>query len=149
MLLDTNMLLRTLQPSSPHHATARAALAAATGLGIPMQVVPQNLVELWAVATRPLAQNGLGMSTADAAVALAEVEEFCDILPDNDRIHPIWESLVIEHRVSGKPTHDARIVAAMKSHGVTDILTFNGADFTRFPGITIVHPTDLVHPNRV
>ncbi len=144
MLLDTNILLRTIQPAHPHHVLATDAAAKLRWLGIVAQVRPQNIVELWAVATRPAAQNGLGLSPERAATEVGKLLYFCKLLPDNPRIHPIWESLVVEHRVSGKPTHDARIVAAMKSHGLTNILTFNGADFTRFPGITVVHPSDLV-----
>ena len=33
------------------------------------------------------------------------------------------ESLVIQHNVSGKPAHDARLVTAMRAHGLTAILT--------------------------
>lgn len=61
-------------------------------------------------------------------------------------IYTVWESLVIQHRVSGKTTHDARLVAAMKVHGVTSILTFNTEDFTRYPGIEVVNPADVAAP---
>lgn len=47
---------------------------------------------------------------------------------------------MIQHQVSGKPTHDARLVAAMQVHGVTAILTFDRAGFSRYPGIQVVHP---------
>ena len=32
----------------------------------------------------------------------------------------------------------------MKSHGLTDILTFNVTNIARFPGITVFHSSDLV-----
>jgi predicted nucleic acid-binding protein len=41
---------------------------------------------------------------------------------------------------TGKSTHDARLVAAMRVHQVTHILTFNIQDFTRYPGINILSP---------
>lgn len=66
------------------------------------------------------------------------------MLAETPDIYSVWESLVIQHRVSGKTTHDARLVAAMKVHGVTAILTFNAADFARYPGIDVVHPADAV-----
>lgn len=53
-----------------------------------------------------------------------------------------WESLVTMHPASGKATHDARIVAAMKEHGETSIFTFNRGDFTRYPDI-VVNPAEL------
>ena len=47
---------------------------------------------------------------------------------------------MIAHRVSGKNTHDARLVATMKLHGINKILTFNIHDFARFEGIEAIHP---------
>jgi hypothetical protein len=47
--------------------------------------------------------------------------------------------------VSGVQVHDARIAAAMRVHGVTHLLTLNTGDFTRYPGITAVHPATLSH----
>jgi predicted nucleic acid-binding protein len=51
--------------------------------------------------------------------------------------------LVIQQRVSGKPAHDARLVAAMQVHGITSILTFDKSDFSRYPGIEVIHPADI------
>jgi hypothetical protein len=43
--------------------------------------------------------------------------------------------------VAGKQVHDANIVATMLAHGVTRLLTFNGADFRRFePRIVVLAP---------
>ena len=52
-----------------------------------------------------------------------------------------WERIVTTHRVSGKNTHDARLVATMRLHGIEKILTFNVPDFERFPGIIVLNPT--------
>jgi predicted nucleic acid-binding protein len=41
-------------------------------------------------------------------------------------------------RVSGVQVHDARLVAAMKTHGVTHILTFNVVDFQRYADEEII-----------
>jgi predicted nucleic acid-binding protein len=65
-----------------------------------------------------------------------------DLLPDTPAIYPVWESLVIQYRVSGKPAHDARLVAAMRVHGLAAILTFDRAGFSRYAGIEVVHPAD-------
>src|ERR1022692_2065964 len=53
------------------------------------------------------------------------------LLPDTPAIYPVWENLVIQYRVSGKPAHDARLVAAMQVHGLTAILTFDKTGFCR------------------
>jgi hypothetical protein len=38
---------------------------------------------------------------------------------------------------------DARLVAAMRSHSITKLLSFNGADFSRFTGVSILDPSAL------
>lgn len=48
--------------------------------------------------------------------------------------------LVAAYDVKGNSAHDARIVASMKVHNVSHVLTFNGPDFTRFPAITVLSP---------
>jgi predicted nucleic acid-binding protein len=99
-------------------------------------------MELWVVATRPPSQNGLGLSTTEAAAELMRLKSMFPLLPDTPAIYPVWESLVIQYRVSGKPAHDARLVAAMHVHGLTAILTFDKTGFSRYAGIEVVCPAD-------
>jgi predicted nucleic acid-binding protein len=108
-----------------------------------VHIVPQNLIELWVVATRPVEQNGLGMSPPAAHAELARLKSMFLLLPETPAIYPVWESLVAQHQVSGKPAHDARLVAAMQVHGLTAILTFDRSGFSRFPGIEVLHPADV------
>jgi predicted nucleic acid-binding protein len=53
-----------------------------------------------------------------------------------------WRRIVVAYQVSGKSSHDARLVAAMNVHGITQVLTFNVKDFARYPGIQAIHPRD-------
>jgi predicted nucleic acid-binding protein len=64
------------------------------------------------------------------------------LLPDTPATYPVWESLVIRYQVSGKPAHDARLVAAMQVHGLTSVITFDRTGFSRYAGIEVVHPAD-------
>jgi predicted nucleic acid-binding protein len=142
VLVDTNTLLRTLQPLHPQRETARRAIKALTARGYELQLVPQNLMELWVVATRPVAQNGLGLSIPQATSELMCLKSMFPLLPDTPAIYPVWENMVIQYRVSGKPAHDARLVAAMQVHGLTAILTFDKTGFSRYAGVEVVHPAD-------
>jgi hypothetical protein len=45
--------------------------------------------------------------------------------------------------VKGKQVHDARLVAAMVSHKMTHLLTFNIDDFKRFSEIISVNPQSV------
>jgi predicted nucleic acid-binding protein len=71
ILLDTNLLTRMTRSHDPQSGVARAAVQTLRGRGERLIVVPQNLYEFWAVATRPpgpppAGRNGLGMSAAQA-----------------------------------------------------------------------------------
>ena len=142
-LVDTNILLRSVQPSHPMHADAAGAVGKLSAQGEQLLIVPQNLIEFWAVATRPTESNGLGLSVDGAARELVRLKSLFPLLHDTAAIFPEWEGLVSRHQVKGKEAHDARIVAAMLTHKVTHLLTFNTDDFKRYSQITAVNPRDV------
>jgi predicted nucleic acid-binding protein len=146
VLLDTNILARMAQPGHVQHQAALDATTALRLRGDVLCLVPQVLYEFWVVATRPAAANGLGFSVAFAAAELTRLRSIFPLLPDTAAIFPEWERLVTAHHVSGKNAHDARLVAAMSVHGLTHLLTFNTADFARFPGITALDPAAVAPP---
>ncbi len=143
MLVDTSTLVRTLQVRHPQYETVARAFETLIARGRELHIVPQNLFELWVVATRPASQNGLGLSTTEAAAELMRLKSMFPLLPEPPAIYPVWESLVIQYRVAGKPAHDARLVAAMLVHGLTTILTFDRTGFSRYAGIEVLHPADV------
>ena len=140
MLVDTSVLIRTLQPHHPLYSSADRAIRLLPERGRKLHIVAQNLIELWVVATRPLGENGLGMTPGEAALELERIKGMFLFLPETPAIYPAWEALVTQHAVSGKPSHDARLVAAMRVHGLTAILTFDRTGFSRFPGIEVIQP---------
>lgn len=145
-LVDTNVLLRWVQPSDPMNPVAERAVEELVQRGETVYISPQNCVEFWSVATRPAAVNGLGWSPAEADAELQRIEQFFPLLPDMPTIHTEWRQLVVTVGVSGVQVHDARLVAVMRAHGITHLLTFNVPDFRRFPGITVMHPQDVIPP---
>ena len=142
-LVDTNVLLRGLDRRHPHCRTVRNALVMLRQQGTQPSLAAQNLVEFWAVATRPAAANGLGMSCAWAAAEIARMKRLFVILAETADVQPEWERLVIQHSISGKKVHDARLVATMNVHHLTHILTFNIGDFLRYPGLTPIDPSAI------
>jgi predicted nucleic acid-binding protein len=146
-LVDTNILLRWAQPNHPQYALVRQALDILQKRGDAVYVTPQNLIEFWNSATRPLNRNGFGMTPAQVEQRLLSVEGYFRLAPDTDAIYPAWRHLVTTIGVSGVQVHDARLVAVMEVHGLTHILTFNTTDFARYPGIIAVHPQDLIPPS--
>jgi predicted nucleic acid-binding protein len=131
ILVDTNVLLRQLEPQHAHHQAAVDATMRLLGSGEPMHVTPQVIAEFWSAATRP-GQNGLGLDPDTVAGAIDRVEETFTLLPDDPAIHEHWKQLVKTHRVIGNRAFDARLVAVMLVHKIERILTFNTEDFVRY-----------------
>ena len=61
-LVDTNVLLRSVEPLHPQHAVAVEAVSRLLGEGEPVYFTLQNIAEFWNVATRPRDKNGLGFT---------------------------------------------------------------------------------------
>ncbi len=105
---------------------------------------PQNLVEFWRGCTRPVSANGFGLSIAETNRRAKVIERLYHLASEVPDVHIHWRQLVLAHAVSGVQVHDARLVAVMKVHGIADLLTLNVADFQRYPGISAIHPQQLV-----
>jgi predicted nucleic acid-binding protein len=144
-LADTNVLLRFADRTHPVHPIVRTAVRQLRTSGHSVRATPQNFVEFWNVATRPIEKNGFGLAPANADRLLRLVERLFPLLPDSPTVYTEWRRLVVSFGVSGIQAHDARIVAAMIVHGVTHILTFNTTDFVRYgtKGIVAVDPTTV------
>jgi predicted nucleic acid-binding protein len=142
-LLDTNNLLRMVKRDDPQRPLIMGAIKRLAKEGVVLCYVPQNIVELWNVVTRPVTANGCGWTVRDAAREIAALERRFALLPDNERVHTEWRRQVEAHAVSGKQVHDARLVACMIVHGISHLLTLNTKDFQRYTEIAAVHPRDL------
>jgi predicted nucleic acid-binding protein len=143
ILVDTDVLVHAANPPDPRYSVAINALAKLRQQE-PLCVAPQNLVEFWTVATRPDTQrNGLGMDTASADKQLENIHGLFRLLPYTPQVPLIWRRIVNAHRVSGRQTHDAHLAAFMQVHGAMSILTFNGRDFGRYVGITVLNPAEV------
>jgi predicted nucleic acid-binding protein len=145
--VDTNILIRSVDATDTNHHTARQALRSLAAGGAVLCITPQNLIEFWAVATRPTINNGLGLSVPQVATEIANFQAAFHLVPDTPVIFMEWARIATRHGVIGKQVHDARIVAAMKAHGITHMLTFNTSHFNRYAaalphgeGIAVVDP---------
>ncbi|OJW18674.1 MAG: hypothetical protein BGO49_23400 [Planctomycetales bacterium 71-10] len=143
-LVDTNILLRLIDLTAPSHHTTRLAIARLRSDSEELFIVPQNLFEFWAVATRPVAVNGLGKSVVEAAADLRLCKKLFTLLDDTPAVYPTWEHLVATAGVVGKKAHDARLVAAMMVHGVDRLLTFNVQDFRPYTGVRAQSPDEIL-----
>jgi predicted nucleic acid-binding protein len=144
VLADSGILIRLYEPSDPLHGVIRQAVGVIVGRGDVPVAAHQNFAELWNVCTRPTtARGGLGLAISVADIRLASAEQRFGRLAESPGQYGRWRNLVVAHSVRGKQVHDARLAVMMLAHGVTHILTLNGADFTRYPGITVLAPASV------
>ena len=140
VLIDTNVLLRSVQPSHPMHGPAVRTVATLIRDGEAVLITPQIVAEFWNVATRPVQLNGLGWSHEKALDEVVRVEGFFSLLIETTEVYSEWKRLLVAYGVTGVQAHDARLVAAMIVYGVRRILTFNVQDFTRYKEIEAIQP---------
>src|ERR1035441_8708004 len=114
VLIDSNVLLRSLHPGHPHYAPAENSVATLRLRNETLCIAPQVLIEFWAVATRPRDDNGLGLSSARVADELLSLRRLFRLLPSTPDVLEAWQRLVVTHGVLGKQTHDAHLVAIME-----------------------------------
>jgi predicted nucleic acid-binding protein len=142
-LVDTNILLRVASRSGAEHPIVDRALAYLAEQGTILHYTLQNMAEFWNVMTRPRVRNGFGFSLIEAEREVRAIESGMTLLPDNAAVYARWRNIIVQYGVSGVQVHDARLAASMYVHGVNHILTLNAADFSRFIGLTALHPEDV------
>jgi len=143
-LVDTNILLRIARPDDPNFPLIRVAFKTFGERGSEGCFSLQNIAEFWNVCTRPLNRNGFGLTIKEANQRVGYIERSMTVLPDTERVYAIWRKLILEREVRGVQVHDARLVALMLAHGVSQVLTLNHADFLRYPDIEPIHPSQVI-----
>lgn len=148
VLVDTNVIARSVQPAQPAHTTAMLALQRLRERPIELCIATQSMFELYVVATRPVANNGLGLQTREVLREIERLENIFTIIPESSSTYPRWLKLMNENEISGKSAHDGRLVATMLTNNIETILTFNVNDFSRYKQITLFNPESLVAERR-
>jgi predicted nucleic acid-binding protein len=142
--VDTSITIGALQTFDPElRALARHAVKSLYRRNEQMVCFPQNMVEFWSVAARPVKDKGLGLKLDQTDQYVDRFLTVMRLLPETPEVFAIWQMLVMVHRVGGVHVHDARIVAAMAVHRVTTILSFDRDVFRGYAGITAVHPSEI------
>lgn len=87
VLADTNILVRGIHRNDPQHKEALRAIRALRNAGDTVCIVPQNLYELWAVATRPAESNGLALTPQQADRVLTRLEQLLVLMRDTPAVY--------------------------------------------------------------
>lgn len=142
-LLDTNILIRFCDAGSPAQQLALYAVSELLNRQNEVCVTAQNIIEFWAVATRPLSANGLALNAEQTKVEIDAILDQFLFLEDTPIIFQHWMRMVTSLALKGKRIHDCRLVAVMKAYEIGSLLTFNSEDFNAYADITLVHPQEV------
>jgi hypothetical protein len=93
-LIDTSVLGRLANRADIQFPVADGAVARLRAHGEILHITAQDLVEFRNAATRPRAQNGLGMSIPDAEAESAGFEKLFPLLAETADIFPAWKAVV-------------------------------------------------------
>lgn len=98
-LIDTNVLLRSLQPDDPLYDQVRSALLSLRRRGHRLCYTSQNLAEFWNVCTRPAtARGGFGLTVAETERRVRLIERRFLLLADSETVHRVWRRLLVRHK---------------------------------------------------
>lgn len=93
-LIDTNILLRSVQPTHPMHPVAVRALERLMKREESLFIAVQNVAEFWNVATRSEANNGLGFTVEEARREVDRLENFFTVICEDIESYRAWKNLV-------------------------------------------------------
>jgi len=150
-LLDTGILLRLINGDDESHNVVRRAVDLQISRAEDLWITTQNIAELWNVATRPVANNGLARPPAAVAKSYDEtIRPVCGVLPEAETHPDVFTTLLKHYEIVGKQVHDARLVASMLTWQINSILTLNERNFRRYEpeGIVICTPSSIADPSQ-
>ena len=101
VLVDTNVLLRHGSMADPARLPILAVLERIASTGGRPCVCAQNIVELWAVATRPVTANGQGKEPVMFRRELDRLLVGFDIVADPPELLTTWLDLCTRYRFAG------------------------------------------------
>lgn len=143
ILLDANVLVYALNANAPQHEASRGAVTATLEGRLPGVVVPQVLVEAYAILTDPRRVE----RPLEPPVAWGEVEVFrvgCPVLAWRDEAMDALGRLVRDAAVRGQDVFDAMLVAQMEAHDVRTVCTYDAAGFRPFRWVHAVRPEEVL-----
>ena len=107
VLVDTNILVRSVQKGHPSCRSARRGLVSLYRSNDQLFLTTKNVAEFWNVCTRPLTTNGLGLTIEATDRYTSQLEKFFIIVPESSQSFLLWRKLVLAHAVAGVKVHDA------------------------------------------
>ena len=142
ILLDSNVLVYALNRDMPQYPACRDVVQRAMLGRVDGVVFPQVLMEFFATVTsRRLAPRPV--PPADAMRRVDDWRNTLDVRYPTRQCLDEFTMLVEQAPRAGQAVHDIFLAAQMRTHGIAEICTANGADFAGIPGIEVRSPESL------
>ena len=135
MLIDSNILVYSINTSSPKHKRSQDFLKKNLGN---LDVAHQNIIETIRVLTHTRFPKPMGIR--EAIIAIENILKASSLIsPDYRTIH-IALALIKRHKLSSNRVFDAYLVATALSNDINVVATDNVKDFRKFTEIRIINP---------
>jgi hypothetical protein len=140
-LVDTNILLYSVNPACPEYGPARAEVDRLRSGRSPWFLTWGVVYEFLRVATHPtIFPRPLSMSSAALFIKRLLESPSLEVLQETDRHFALFEDeLRMTPEISGNDVHDAHLVVVMREHNLRRILSADKG-FLRFRGIEATDP---------
>jgi uncharacterized protein len=138
-IIDTNVLIYSLDADSPMHSAARVLLEAARDGTATLYATSQILFEFYSIVTNPR-RVAKPRTSAEAVNTITDSLTFLQVLPVPAESVEEWLGLLLRRPVTGGDVFDLQIIATMQANDIRRIYTFNAGDFEAFSELTVLTP---------
>lgn len=135
MLLDSNILIYSINSSSPKHKDAQHFIQNNVSN---LEVAHQNIFETLRILTHSKFPNP--MKTSEAVGAVENILKACDIITPDYKTHRIALELIKKYNISSSQIFDTYLAATAISNGIDTLATDNIKDLQIFSEITVINP---------
>jgi predicted nucleic acid-binding protein len=138
IFVDSNVLLASSDQSRAAHQNSMRFLEEAFTGAYRLFACGQVFREYVVVATRPLEENGMGLSPSEAYENIKTFQRVIQVLDESSDSLKELMKLMKKYDLKGKRIHDANLVAVMHVHGLVHLKTWNPKDFGPFADIALI-----------
>lgn len=138
--VDTNILVYAHREDSPWHSAAVTCVTQLAEGAAPWAIPWPCVHEFLAVVTHPKIYR----PPTPLVSAIEQVKAWIEspsvhLIAEMGNYWPALRSVLVSGQIVGPMTHDARVVAVCRQHGVA-VLWSADRDFSRFGGLDVVNP---------
>lgn len=135
MIVDSNILVYSINKSSPKHKKAQEFLLKNIGK---LEVAHQNILEPFRILTHSKYEER--MTANDATEAIEIALKGCKVISPDYKTCYITLELVKKYQLKSDQIFDAYLTATALSNGINTIATDNVRDFKKYHEIKVYNP---------